>query len=124
MESTRHATKGHLFQKTRFPSTTSDVASRGTLIIPARHTDVVAVRLEAIPTNGGGEFLRVKRRSILWNEDTDRTNEEEEEEEERGVEALDLVRSERSNATVHLLRQIGPDKCGGPAAASYLAKVR
>lgn len=72
-----------MFQKTRFPSTTSDVASRGTLIIPARHTDVVAVRLEAIPTNGGGEFLRVKRRSILWNEDTDRTNEEEEEEEER-----------------------------------------
>lgn len=34
VESTRHATKGHLFQKTRFPSTTSDVASRGTLIIP------------------------------------------------------------------------------------------
>lgn len=29
-------------------------------------------------------------------------------------EALDLVRSERSNATVHLLRQIGSDKCGGP----------
>lgn len=67
----------------------------------------------------------MKRRSILWNEDTDRNEEEEEEEEEElGVEALDLVRSERSNATVHLLRQIGPDKCGGPAAASYLAKVR
>ena len=40
------------------------------------------------------------------------------------LEALDLVRSERSNATVHLLRQIGSDKYGGPAAASYLAKVR
>lgn len=30
-------------------------------------------------------------------------------------EALDLVRTERSNSTVHLLRQIEPDKCGGPA---------
>lgn len=33
----------------------------------------------------------------------------------REDEALDLVRGERSNATVHLLQQIVPDKCGGPA---------
>lgn len=70
----------------------------------------------------------MKRRSVLWNEDTDRKKKKKEKRRRRRrnaeLEALDLVRSERSNATVHLLRQIGPDKCGGPAAASYLAKVR
>ena len=77
------------------------------------YTDVATVSI-SLRTE---ESLRVEalEKALVAPLKTSTTPRYEEEERTRDKEVLDLVKSERSNATVHLLRQIGPDKCGGPA---------